>query len=168
MSDSERQLQRQILALLDTVYPAKIYRAGLVEGLPDIEESRLPALLKHLDELGYVQAAIHVSSDGRNRVVLLHATITARGRDYLKEDGGLTAERDALTIRLHADTIRDLITAQIEASEMDSTAKAQLIAQVKSLPAKGLEAVLTDLAKQGLARLPNAIQWLQTTLSAVS
>ncbi|EKF7421294.1 TPA: hypothetical protein ACXK44_004791 [Pseudomonas aeruginosa] len=166
MTDSDREQQREILALLNTVYPAKMFRHDLVKGLPAIEEESLLGLVKHLEELGYVEAAFHVSHDGRQRMRFLHATITARGSDYLKDDGGLTAERDTVTIRLHADTIRDLIIAQIAMSDAESSVKSQLMAQVKSLPAKGLEAVVSSLAREGLARLPNAIQWLQTTISA--
>lgn len=168
MSDLEREQQRKILELLNTVYPAKMYRAKLAAEMPEVEESRLPALVKHLDELGYVTADIRISSDGLNRVSLLHATITARGRDYLKPDGGLTAERDALVVRLHADTIRDMLVSRIEQSELEGSAKAKLIDQVKSLPAKGLEAMVTALAQQGLALMPGAILWLQTLIPHVS
>lgn len=168
MSDLEREQQRKILELLNTVYPAKMYRAGIETALPDIDAEMLPALMKHLDELGYAEADIHISSDGRKRVTLLRASITARGRDYLKPDGGLTAERDALVVRLHADTIRDMLVSRIEQSELEGSAKAKLIDQVKSLPAKGLEAVVTALAEQGLALMPGAILWLQTLIPHVS
>lgn len=56
------------------------------------------------------------------------------------------------------------IAREIEASELEASVKSQLVAQVQSLPAKGLEGVVTGLAREGLARLPNAIQWLQTSL----
>jgi hypothetical protein len=163
--EGELQKQREILALLNQAYPAPVFRPALKETLPSTDDHQLAALVQHLHELGYVEARIHISNSLPQRATLLNAVITARGRDYLKEDGGLTAVRDTLTIRLHADTIRDLIVAQIERSELEGSAKQKLIEQVKSLPAKGLEGVVGKLAEEGLARLPNAIQWLQTAIS---
>lgn len=165
MSDLEREQQRKILALLDTAYPSKMNLMGLEAALPDIDVESLALLLKHLDELGYVEATIRRGSFADNRVLSIRASITARGRDYLKPDGGLTAERDTLVIKLHADTIRDMLVSRIEQSEMEGSAKAKLIERVKSLPADALSAGITALAQVGLAHMPDAIQWIHKLAS---
>lgn len=161
MCDKERQQQQELLVILNEAYPAPVFPPALKQVFTDITDHQLAALAAHLDELGYVEAGIHISSDGKGRARLVRAKITARGRDYLKEDGGLTAERDTLTVRIHASSIREILTAQIERSEIESSAKEKLIAQVKSLPVKALEEAVNKLAQEGLNRLPNAIDWLQ-------
>tara|TARA_B100001250_G_scaffold196414_1_gene168724 strand:- start:315 stop:608 length:294 start_codon:yes stop_codon:yes gene_type:complete len=91
--------------------------------------------------------------------------ITAKGIDFIEEDGGLSAILGVVTVRLHADTVRDLLLAQIEEADAESSVKEQLKATVNNLPAKGLEALVTRLASEGITRLPNAVQWLQTFIS---
>lgn len=69
---------------------------------------------------------------------------------------------------LSDDTIRNLIAAQVEQSDLDASAKAKLKEAVRNLPAKGLEQVVGTLTREGLARMPGAIQWLQTLVSHAS
>lgn len=158
----DRDLQRKLLEELREHYPAPYY-TNRMEHLHE-DARHLIANAAYLAEHGLIDGEIRMTSSGRGDFMPTKFVLTAQGLDFLEDDGGLTAILGTLTVRLHADSVRDLITAQIEASAMESTAKAQLIAQVKSLPAKGLEAVVTGLAREGLARLPNAIAWLQTSL----
>lgn len=165
MSD---EIYRRILSALNERYPAFMPGFNLISALSDIEKKTVIQEVSHLKELGLVDAMIHISSDGAFNTTLAKANITAKGRDYLKESGGLTAELNVVTVRLHADSIRDLINAQIEKSDLEAAAKSKLKEAVRNLPAHGLQEAVTWFVQQGLARSPDAIQWLQTLLPHAS
>lgn len=93
------------------------------------------------------------------------ASITAKGLDFLQDDGGLSAILGVMTVRLHDDTVRQLLIAKVRDSDADQSVKDQMIDAIKALPA----AALTSLAKKamdaGLHNLPAAIQPLREWLS---
>lgn len=161
----DRALQLKMLGLLRDCYPAHSITNRMAEFM-EVDHHHLCSNAAYLLEHDLLDGEIRLSSDGSKSMLPGKLAITAKGLDFIEEDGGLSAVLGVVTVRLHADSIRDLIAAQIEQSELDSSTKAKLIDTVKTLPAKGLEAVVTGLAREGLARLPNAIQWLQTSLSA--
>jgi hypothetical protein len=61
------------------------------------------------------------------------AKITARGLDFLEDDGGLGAILNVVTIRLEADTLRQLLETKINASDMPEADKQTLLAKLKIL-----------------------------------
>ena len=87
---------------------------------------------------------------------------TPAGLDFLSEDGGLSAILGVVTVKLHADTIRDMIAAKIEAAPIPANEKSALKRHLAALSETGLKAATTDLVKIGLEHLPDAIHWLQT------
>lgn len=159
MSD---EIYRRILTALADKYPADIPATHVFNALSDVEKKTVIQEVSHLNELGLVDAMIHICSTGAFNTTLVKAKLTAKGRDYLKENGGLTAELNVVTVRLHADSIRDLINAQIEKSDLEAAAKSKLKEAVRNLPAHGLQEAVTWFVQQGLARTPDAIRWLQT------
>jgi hypothetical protein len=88
--------------------------------------------------------------------------ITARGLDFLANDGGLSAILGVVTVKLHDDTIRQLLTAKIAESEGDPSVKDKLIKAVKDAPADVLKSVTQKALEEGLRQLPNAVQLIQT------
>lgn len=161
----DRDLQRKLLEELREHYPAPFF-TNRMEHL-HADPQHLMANAAYLIEHGLVAGDLRMTSTGRGDFLPMKLTLTAKGLDFLEDDGGLTAILGTLTVRLHADSVRDLLAKQIEASELEDSVKSQLIAEVKGLPAKGLETMVARLAKEGLARLPNAIQWLQTSLTGM-
>lgn len=159
----DRELQRKLLEELREHYPAPHYTNRMAH--LHTNPRHLMANAAYLIEHDLVAGELRMTSSGGGDFMPTRLVLTAKGLDFLEDDGGLTAILGTLTVRLHADSIRDLLVARIEAAEMEDSVKSQLIAQVKSLPAKGLESMVAGLAKEGLARLPNAIQWLQTSLT---
>jgi hypothetical protein len=69
-----------------------------------------------------------------------------------------------VTVRLHADTIRDLIEAKIEAASIPAEEKSRLRKALANLSEASLKAATTDLVKLGLDRLPDAVHWLRFLL----
>ena len=162
----DRPLQRKILEVLREHYPAAHF-TNRMEHLHE-DPQHLMANAAYLLADGLIDGEIRMTSTGRGDFLPTRFAITAAGLDFLEDDGGLSAILGTVTVKMHADSIRDLILAQIEVADLESSAKAQLTDTVQSLPAKALEGVVGGLAREGLARMPNAIGWLQTTLSAVS
>ena len=48
------------------------------------------------------------------------ARITAKGIDFLEDDGGLSAILGVVTVKLHADTLREMLAKKIDASSASS------------------------------------------------
>ncbi len=90
------------------------------------------------------------------------AQITSQGRDYVDPSGGIGAELNVVTVRLHEDTIRQILINRVNASEADATVKSKLVDQLKALPAEGLSKLAEKALEKGLQHMPGVLQWLQT------
>lgn len=153
-----REKQREILLQLREVYPTHTSFSADTE-----EEAReLAVNLKYLEEHGLCIADVKVSPDVPFiRLIQLGAcSITAKGLDFLEDDGGFSAILDVVTVKLHADTIRDLIGEKIEATAMPPEEKSALKRRLGGLSQKALEVATTDLVRTGLDHLPDAAHWL--------
>jgi hypothetical protein len=73
-------------------------------------------------------------------------------------------ESALVTVRLHADTIRDLIAAKIDAAAIPVEEKSKLKKALASLSETALKSATTDLVRTGLDHLPNAAHWLSKLL----
>ncbi|HCA23620.1 MAG TPA: hypothetical protein DEP32_05570 [Pseudomonas sp.] len=159
--ENDRQLQKKALTYLKGIYPSRCDVKTLA-----VEMDAVPIhLLRNLTYLREHDLVTGSFSVNRDALAPSMVGITAKGIDFIEEDGGLSAILGVVTVRLHADTVRDLLLAQIEEADAESSVKEQLKATVNNLPAKGLEALVTRLASEGITRLPNAVQWLQTFIS---
>jgi hypothetical protein len=116
----------------------------------------------YLEEHGLCNGGVQIGSDAH--FMLGASSITAAGLDLLADDGGLSAILGVVTVKLHADTIRDLIAAKIEASAMPAEEKSALKRRLTTLSQKALEAATTDLVRTGLDHLPDATHWLSKLL----
>jgi len=142
MKALNRELQRQILERLAIDYPNAVEKKNLPGDRGDTREC-----IYYLEEHGLVrQWQPDLSSD----VV----SITAGGLDFLADDGGLGAVLGVVTIRLHEDTIRDLLIKRVEKSEDDPTVKQNVVAKLKALPADALGQLVERALDAGLEKLP--------------
>jgi hypothetical protein len=119
--------------------------------------------LVYLEEHGLCSAGLVAGIDGNYSYG--GAKITATGLDFLEDDGGLSAILKTLTIRVHADTLRDMFSSKIENSALPQTEKSKLKDCIKSLPQKALETATSDLVQVGLSNIPNFVEWMHKTLS---
>lgn len=126
--------------------------------LPTDDDDAFVANLRYIHDAGLCEALLGQSMDG-------HwswggAKITSRGIDYLRSDGGLTAELGTITVRLDADTIKALICSQIDDGTEDDEKKNSLKKAVKSLQGEALKTVTGELVKAGIRHMPNLSQML--------
>jgi hypothetical protein len=150
----DRAVQRQILELLRKHYPLSVHpvrELGLEKGVG-------AANLCYLEEHGLCKSGIQFDAGGG--FSFTPSTITAAGLDFLEDDGGLSAILGVVNVKLHADTIRDLIGAKIETSPMPAEEKSKLRKVLAGLSEAGLREATTELVKIGLNHLPDAAHWL--------
>lgn len=151
-----RDLQRRVLEHLAEFYPDGVQRMDLA--FHDIEAKVLAANIRYLFEHGLVTTRWMETNTGG----LEHGGVylTAKGNDFLADDGGLSAILGVVTIKLHEDTLKQLLLDGIEASSEPPSMKAKLADQIRSLPADVTKQVVLEAAKDGMRQLPNLVSWL--------
>lgn len=156
----DRAFQLQLLQQLAESYPrSAVHLLDYLRDLEGEEEKRYIANIAYLGEHGLVDPGVHYGLDS---VMLSEPTITARGMDFLADDGGLSAILGTVTVKLHADTIRDLLLAKVEESTLSSAEKSTIGKRLTALSGEALNEVARQLVQQGLQSLPNAVEWLRT------
>jgi hypothetical protein len=152
-----RIAQRALLESMRDTYPLPCTQLPEVEGC---DEDSLIANLYYLEEHGLCRSGVLVHSDD-DIAWGGEATITAHGIDFLAEDGGLSAILGVVTIRLHADTVRDLLAKRIDDAPITPEEKRTLKAALRKLPENALAAATTELIQTGLHHVPNFVAWLR-------
>jgi len=125
-------------------------------------EETAAANLVYLQEHGLCESGVVIGVDGH--FSFGESTITARGLDFLADDGGLSAILSTVVVKLHADSIRALLESKIEQANLPAPEKSALKARLAALSTKALETATTDLVHRGVDYLPNAIDWIRTLL----
>lgn len=145
----DRDVQRGILIKLSERFPAQI--SPYKDLIPTFGEQAVIYNLAYLDDHGLTESNWSRPMNGYPSPV--GTTITAKGLDFISDDGGLSAILGVVTIKLHQETITALLITQIEKSKKPQTVKQQLIDKVKGLPAEALQRVSLKAMEAGLDRL---------------
>ncbi len=156
----DRSLQHEILMRLSEHFPRRF----------DVQQWNRdqPALtpnLHYLRQHGLVDGSISQEISGRK--LFVNAEITAAGLDFLADDGGLTAILGVVTVKLHDETIRDLIEARIQASDLPAEEKTGLLHQLKELRGESIKHLTMKLLDVGLENLPAALPLIQKALGGL-
>lgn len=160
----DRVLQREILEKLSGHYGGipQVLDAGATA--TGAEDAKYVTNLLYLEEHGLIDAGLHQSLDGRWSQS--GARITARGLDFLADDGGLSAILGTVTVKLHDDTIRDLIEARIVQSSLPAEEKTGLVQELKKLRGESIKHLTMKLIDAGLENAPKAIELVQKFLES--
>lgn len=159
----DRELQLKLMNGLADVYPRAYELTKLVEYAPQgTPTKKIISNLMYLKDHDLITLKLYRKSF---RVLTKCVKITAKGLDFLADDGGLTAELSVVTVKLHADTIKDLMIAKIQSSEANPTVKKNLINKLKELPANAMEKILSAGFEKGIAAVPDIAVWLGNILS---
>ncbi|NGT16948.1 hypothetical protein [Achromobacter insolitus] len=151
-----RGLQREILMKLAHAYPGDTTQAwNEIAALG--EESDVFGNLLYLEAHGLLVSGADQYLDGSRWVNTSQLKITHLGLDFLADDGGLSAVLGVVTIRLHSDTIKDLIEAKIAQSDLAPADKKRWIDQLRSLPADATKHLVQKLVEKGLDSGPAAV-----------
>jgi hypothetical protein len=153
----DRTLQRDLLTAMRDAYPRpKVY------SLDGEEQGRRVAVnLAYLREHRLIAGDPRYSNTG-DRASQWRVTITAEGLDFLADDGGLGAILGVMTVRLHDDTLRELLLARVDAdTSVDAPTKSKLRQAIAGLPSEVLKTIATESIKTGLSHVPRIVEWLQ-------
>lgn len=151
-----RARQRELLMELRGEYPhLKFY------DLKGDETGRREAVnLHYLLEHGLIEGRPRFSSSG-DKSSNWPIRITHKGLDFLEDDGGLGAILGVITVKLHDDTVRDLLMARVDAdTTKDETTKAKLKDVIRGLPADALSAVVKKAMEAGLGHVGDIGEWI--------
>ena len=110
--------------------------------------------LKYLEQHGL----IGLQKDPMGQVARMK--ITARGVDFMEDDGGLSAILRVVTIKLHADTIRDILAAKVMESDAPPEEKSVVVSAIRGASEEVIKNITVGLAEKGLENLPDALHWL--------
>ncbi|WP_353402721.1 hypothetical protein [Duganella hordei] len=157
----DRELQRQLLQKFADIYPAR-GPAGKWEQSSEIVNANLSYLIEH--NLIHAAAVSHPLS---GPVMIANIAITAAGLDFLADDGGLTAILGTVTVKLHDDTIRNLIETRIQDSDLPPEEKTGLLHQLKELRGESIKHLTMKLLDAGLENLPAALPLIQKALGGL-
>jgi len=152
-----RELQLQLLNKLSAAYPDSVRARDLADDNPSST-----ANLFYLQEHGLIQGSIHNPMHGSKTFGV--AAITAKGLDFLEDDGGLSAILGVVTIKIHEADLLALIGARIEKSDLPEEEKKTWKDGLKKLSAESIKHLTMQLVDKGLEHLPAALDVIQTSL----
>ncbi|KAB2792572.1 hypothetical protein F9K96_05365 [Brucella anthropi] len=150
----DRSMQREILLGVRRLYPDYTKLKSICA---EVKLQPFAFNIGYLEDHGLIQVKW---VDSFRRIEPAQACITAKGIDFLEDDGGLSAILGVVTVKLHEDTLKALLIEKIEASVQSPTVRANLIAKVKSLPAEMTKEVALAALKTGLSHVPDIAVWL--------
>jgi hypothetical protein len=152
----DREFQRRILEELREAYPNKLnFSARGFNSEVSIGN------VAYLEEHGLI---VVVWSRGVNENRPVEGRITAKGVDFLADDGGLSAILGVVTVKTHEDSVKAILIDHVEKSAEPDDVKSKLINQIKNLPGEGVKVATTEGLKAGFSHMPDVIGWLQTLL----
>ncbi|HMN33908.1 MAG TPA: hypothetical protein PKE36_00635 [Chiayiivirga sp.] len=154
----DRAVQRRILEAAREAYPEAIED-------PQAKAFGLGSLLELRRELTYLQEhdLLTFQHDEYSEYEgVRDIQITARGIDFLADDGGLGAILGVMTIKLHEDSLKALIEAKIQASDLPQPEKKRYLDQLRELPGETTKHLALKLVDLGLESLPAALRALQS------
>lgn len=152
-----RELQKEMLEHLRDCYPEA---SNEVMNLGD--PKYCSGNLYYLRELGLVTLLDSQYTDlGRE----IHcATITAKGIDFIEDDGGVSAILGTVTVKLHEDTLRQLIEAKLQAANIPEEQKSSILQALREAPGETTKQLITKLVDLGMENAGKAIPLIQTLL----
>lgn len=149
----DRVVQKMILDTLASRYPDWTQLNALLSHLDfNLEQQNKLANVYYLEGHGLVEA-----KGNPKGTVGQGLRITAKGLDFLEDDGGIGAILGVVTIKLHDDTIKSLIEAKILQSDLPQPEKKRWTDQLRSLPAEATKHLVLKLVDKGLDSGPAAL-----------
>lgn len=163
----DRTVQVKILELIAEHYPNCAPRdlwEKLLE-LVDNNEECLNSNLFYLIESGCVKDNCLSRTLGEPGPIFCSGliTLTNIGQDYLADDGGITAFKNTVTVRFHADAVATLENYILQ-SAASPKEKSSLVAKLRKLSFSATEHLLKKLLDAVVLRSPEAFQLIEKAL----
>ena len=161
----DREYQLHLLNMLSESYPKTHSVSDYLKKATEEDREKYIANMYYLGEHRLVEPAIQFSIDGRASVSM--PRITKDGMDFIADDGGLKAILGVVTVKLHGDTIRDMIEAKIMASPLSQPEKQKFVDALKQLPADATKHLTMKVLDLGLKNWQEAWPAIQNYLQGL-
>lgn len=156
----DRDAQRKMLEDAAEAFPDRITWDD--DEFPGLTESDVIGNLRYLEQLGLVDSGVTCTSDGWGQAS--GTEITAQGLDFLQGDGGLSAILGIMTIRIHEDSLKDLIALRIQEAPLAPADKKKWSDALRALPGDATKHLALKLVDLGLAHGHDALRLLEKWL----
>ena len=147
MRQLDRELQMRLLSIAADAYPSPVTPSKDVP--VDFEDEAVIRNLVYLEEHGLLVLVKSRWNDGG--IGIGQMTATKDGMDFLEDDGGLSAILGVVTVKLHSETIKDLIALKIQESTLAPDEKRKFLGLLRELPADATKHLVLKLVDMGLA-----------------
>lgn len=152
----DRRRQLELLLELRDEYPHQKFYILKGDDAGRRESVNLHYLLEH----GLVEGKVQFSGTG-DKSARWAVRTTHQGLDFLADDGGLGAILGIVTVKLHDDTVRDILMAQVDSdATKDETAKAKLKDTIRGLPAEMLGTAVKKAMEIGMGHIGDIGIWI--------
>lgn len=156
----DRDLQHAILQKLAEAYP------GLTTDAWDeitemADDDIVVGNLLYLEEHGLIESGLRRSATGRFSISTGGLKITAKGLDFLVDDGGLSAILGVVTIKIHDDQLRMLLASRIQESDVPEVEKRKWLDQLREISGDATKHLVHKLIDAGLAQWPAVLAAMQ-------
>ncbi|EGW50701.1 hypothetical protein HMPREF1022_02262 [Desulfovibrio sp. 6_1_46AFAA] len=155
----------KILEYLSSMSPCTLSSSDFsaLQKLADGDELKLARHLRYLEGHGFIEKGSVVFSASFPMINVASLCITQSGEDYLMSEGGLTAYKNTITVRFHAEAIA-LIERAILNSDLAPQEKTSYLSRIRELPFSATEHLLKRLLDLGLRHVPDVVQLVQKFL----
>lgn len=153
----DRDLQKRILNACAAHYPRALPMEEWDADFDALEEQLLAANLVYLHQHGLLKEAVRIGMGGDILFNVSGMCCTEAGMDFIADDGGLSAILGTVTIKIHEDTLRELLERKILESDTAPEEKSRLVQGLKGLSAEAIKHLTLKLLDEGLERLPGAV-----------
>lgn len=152
-----RDFQLKLLKQLANYYPHA--HVGRWQELNE-DEATVKVNMFYLREHQLLETDAQIQPEFGGMFVYHSSKITHKGLDFLADDGGLSAILGVQVVKLHDDTIRELIAQRIMQSDLAPPDKHKLLDALRELPGESIKHMTMKLIDAGLDKGPSVVQWL--------
>ncbi|HEL3751352.1 TPA: hypothetical protein UMV35_003690 [Stenotrophomonas maltophilia] len=107
---------------------------------------------------------VHISRMLDGDFALGGAHITSAGLDYLSEDGGLTEELGSMKIKIHAESLQQMLELMVLRSDLDQPQKQRYVDELRKLPAETTKHLALKAVDAAIAQSGKLLPLLQSML----
>ncbi|MDA3509284.1 hypothetical protein MJ004_12875 [Acinetobacter junii] len=158
----DREWQNIILQHAAESYPEDLDLEALPSSI-DVSDIKFYANLQYLEDHKLIEPDSYgISLD--NIYFVEFIKITAKGLDFLANDGGLSAILNVVTVKFEADTLKAILEKRINQADLAPADKKSMIDALRELPSESIKHLTMKLLDEGLENLPSAILLIGTYL----
>lgn len=150
----DRDMQSRILNQLKDVYPGIKSKSDFT----DYTNVDFNGNIQYLYEHGLIGG--HASQKFGQPLKLTSITITAKGLDFLEDDGGLGAILGTVTIRFEKDTLRQLLDSKFSTAALPPEKKSAFREALAKISDEGLKTAVKRMTEHAISNIPEMLDFL--------